>query len=93
MHSFNYSLIHSGTPLTVAIAEHVPMVHLNRATNTYEGVEVLIMNALAKTLNFQPLFYGLKESNVIEVDNMLEENETRLETGLIGEVVGIILNR
>ncbi|KAM8709320.1 hypothetical protein ACLKA7_016171 [Drosophila subpalustris] len=76
----------NGAPLTVAIAEHVPMVHLNRSTNTFEGVEVMIVDALAKSLHFQPLYYIHNESDALVWDQLLEDNETRLETGLIGEV-------
>ncbi|KAH8418736.1 hypothetical protein KR222_006018 [Zaprionus bogoriensis] len=75
-----------GARLPVAIAEHVPMVHLNRSTNSYQGVEVEIVAALAKTLTFQPLYYTLNENEAAEEEQTLPENETHLETGLIGEV-------
>jgi len=70
----------------------MPMVQLNRTTNSYEGVEVMIMEALAKTLHFQPQYYIVNESDAIELDQigLLEENKTRLESGLIGAVVIIL---
>ncbi|XP_062133392.1 uncharacterized protein LOC133843741 [Drosophila sulfurigaster albostrigata] len=51
-----------GISLSVAISEHVPMVQLNRSTNSYQGVEVEIIAALAKTLHFQANYYNLNES-------------------------------
>ncbi|XP_030570279.1 uncharacterized protein LOC115769564 [Drosophila novamexicana] len=75
-----------GAQLAVAIAEHVPMVQLNRSTNTYQGVEVEIMNALAKALNFQPLYYAINESDASDWEQSLQGNETRMERGLVGEV-------
>ncbi|KAH8370098.1 hypothetical protein KR093_002154, partial [Drosophila rubida] len=57
------ALIHAvcfaGVALTVAIAEHVPMVRLEGSTNRYQGVEVEIVAALAKALHFQPSYYDL----------------------------------
>ncbi|XP_064551605.1 uncharacterized protein Ir68a [Drosophila montana] len=76
-----------GAQLAVAIAEHVPMVQLNRTTNTYQGVEVEIMNSLAKALNFQPLYYAVNESDASDWEQSLQGNETRREErGLVGEV-------
>lgn len=83
--------IFAGAQLAVAIAEHVPMVQLNRSTNTYQGVEVEIMNALAKALNFQPLYYAINESDVSDWEQSLQGNETRMERGLVGEVVSFWL--
>ncbi|KAH8299846.1 hypothetical protein KR044_006856 [Drosophila immigrans] len=87
MHAFRFA----GISLTVAMTEHVPMVHLNRSTNSYEGVEVEIMAALAQALHFQPLYYNLNDS---DSDNAGQDwegfdsgNESQLRTEqIIAEV-------
>lgn len=68
------------------------MAHLNSTTNSYKGVEINIMAALAKTLGFQPQYYVVNGSGSSEWEQMLQENETYLETGLIGEVVSDQVN-
>lgn len=70
----------------MAVGDHAPMAHLNSSTKSYQGVELKIMNALAKTLGFQPQYYTLNGSD--SNYDLEQENETQLETGLIGEVVG-----
>lgn len=70
----------------MVVGDHAPMAHLNSTTNSYQGVEVKIMNVLARSLGFQPQYYTLNASDASSVQ-WEQENETHLETGLIGEVV------
>ncbi|XP_030371987.1 uncharacterized protein LOC115622230 [Scaptodrosophila lebanonensis] len=70
----------NGAQLPVAIMEHVPMVQLVAATSSYQGVEIEIMTALAKALNFQPMYYQLNETDFTDS----AENGTRAI--VIGEV-------
>lgn len=71
----------------MAIAEHVPMVYWNRPTNRYKGVEIGIVKALAKALNFEPVYYAVNETEAGEWEQSAHSNETHLEKGLIGELV------
>ncbi|XP_017080297.1 uncharacterized protein LOC108114054 isoform X2 [Drosophila eugracilis] len=85
-----------GAPMPVAIAEHVPMVMWVNATNSFQGVEVEIMNALGKALNFKPVYYRPNQSE--NLDWELEtgygnsnpdgygQNETYIDSMLIDEV-------
>ncbi|XP_032587503.1 ionotropic receptor 21a isoform X1 [Drosophila mojavensis] len=75
-----------GAELPVAIAEHVPMVYWNRPTNRYKGVEIGIVKALAKALNFEPVYYAVNETEAGEWEQSAHSNETHLEKGLIGEL-------
>ncbi|EDW72727.2 uncharacterized protein Dwil_GK17029 [Drosophila willistoni] len=82
-----------GAQLPVAIAEHYPMVQLIRSSNVYQGVEIDIMNALAKALNFHPIYYNANVSDTMDWNDQQDQqndyydNETRLiDSLIIGEV-------
>ncbi|KAH8296768.1 hypothetical protein KR054_011015 [Drosophila jambulina] len=86
-----------GASLPVAISEHVPMVMWLNTTNSYQGVEVEIMNALGKALNFKPSYYKPNQSENAEWElggegygngnsDGYAENETRIDSILIEEV-------
>ncbi|XP_017021046.1 glutamate receptor ionotropic, kainate glr-3 [Drosophila kikkawai] len=84
-----------GASVPVAISEHVPMVMWLNTTNSYQGVEVEIMNALGKALNFQPTYYKPNQSEnadwALGGENYgstegFSENETSIDSLLIEEV-------
>ncbi|XP_034658940.1 uncharacterized protein LOC117895415 [Drosophila subobscura] len=78
-----------GASLPVAVVEHVPMVQWSNTTNSYQGVEVDIMNALGQALNFQPNYYEPNESEDTDWEqNDAEDvqNKTHIDSKLIAEV-------
>ncbi|XP_022220410.2 uncharacterized protein LOC111072705 [Drosophila obscura] len=78
-----------GAALPVAVVEHVPMVQWSNTTSSYQGVEVDIMNALGKALNFQPVYYRpnvSEESDWEQYDVAYGENKTHIDSKLIAEV-------
>ncbi|KAH8240065.1 hypothetical protein KR032_010800 [Drosophila birchii] len=86
-----------GASMPVAISEHVPMVMWLNTTNSYQGVEVEIMNALGQALNFKPIYYKPNQSENAEWELGVDgygngnsegyvENETRIDSLLIEEV-------
>ncbi|XP_026832980.1 uncharacterized protein LOC6544246 isoform X2 [Drosophila erecta] len=86
-----------GTPLPVAISEHVPMVLWANATNSFQGVEVEIMNALGKALNFRPVYYKPNQTENMdwELDGAADgnadpdaygQNGTHIDSMLVNEV-------
>ncbi|XP_016987572.1 uncharacterized protein LOC108050403 [Drosophila rhopaloa] len=85
-----------GASIPVAISEHVPMVLWLNTTNSFQGVEVEIMNALGRALNFKPVYYRPNQSENMdwELENGYGngnpdgyvQNETRIDSMLIEEV-------
>ncbi|XP_043648560.1 glutamate receptor ionotropic, delta-1 isoform X2 [Drosophila teissieri] len=83
-----------GASMPVAISEHVPMVLWANATQSFQGVEVEIMNALGKALNFKPLYYKPNQSETVnwELDGAAygggnpEQNGTHIDSMLVDEV-------
>ncbi|EDX10063.1 GD12812 [Drosophila simulans] len=86
-----------GTPLPVAISEHVPMVLWANATKSFQGVEVEIMNALGKALNFKPVYYKPNQTENMdwELDGTaygggnldgFGQNGTHIDSMLVDEV-------
>ncbi|KAH8270512.1 hypothetical protein KR018_011042 [Drosophila ironensis] len=86
----------NGASINVAIAEHVPMVQWINTTNSYHGVEIEIVDALGKALNFQPIYYKpnkseetsweLGEGYENESLDGFDENGTHIDSPLIEAV-------
>ncbi|KAH8363940.1 hypothetical protein KR084_000637 [Drosophila pseudotakahashii] len=86
----------NGVSMPVALAEHVPMVLWTNTTNSFQGVEVEIMNALGKSLNFRPVYYRPNQSETVdwELENGYGngnpdgngQNESHIDSLLIEEV-------
>ncbi|EDW41076.1 GM24763 [Drosophila sechellia] len=86
-----------GTSLPVAISEHVPMVLWANASKSFQGVEVEIMNALGKALNFKPVYYKPNQTENMdwELDgtaygggnpDLYGQNGTHIDSMLVDEV-------
>ncbi|XP_017059389.1 uncharacterized protein LOC108100146 [Drosophila ficusphila] len=88
-----------GASMPVAVSEHVPMAMWVNTTHSFQGVEVEIMSALGKALNFKPVYYKPNRSeNAENMDWELEngygnpdgygQNESHIDSMLIEEVAG-----
>lgn len=88
--------------MPVAISEHVPMVLWANATKSFQGVEVEIMNALGKALNFKPVYYKPNQTENMDWTELdggasvaygtgnpdgYAQNGTHIDSMLVDEVV------